>query len=171
MAIERSANPQGSPRFSAVGYEKRDVSVGWIFGIVIFLLAAGIVLHLFVGRVVHDFRKSAAPADAWQPASHAVALNAGRSNLLSNAVPRLQVSPPTELNEFREREDAELNGYGWINRTSGVTRIPITRAMDLILSRGLPARANTNAGATGESSFELQQRRVENSTPESQGQR
>lgn len=166
MALERSANPQGSPRVTAAGYEKRDVSVGWIFGIIAFLIASGIVAHLFVGRVVHDFRKQPAPTDAWQPAIPAT-LNADQSN----AFPRLQVSPPAELKEFRDRENAELNGYGWINQTAGVARIPITRAMDLILQNGLPVRSNTNASATGESSYELQRRRVENSTPESQGER
>ena len=165
MAIERSANPQGSPQFDATGYEKRDASVGWIFGIIAFLAFGGFVLHLFVGRVIHDFRKHPARADAWQPIPRAVEENS------SNAFPRLQISPPAELKEFREREKAELNSYGWINRTSGVARIPITRAMDLILQNGLPSREGTNASATGESSYELQLRRVENSTPESQGER
>jgi hypothetical protein len=169
MALERSANPQGSPRVTAAGYEKCDVSVGWIFGIIAFLIASGIVAHLFVGRVVHDFRKQPAPTDAWQPALPAT-LN-DQSNAIANAFPRLQVSPPAELKEFRDRENAELNGYGWINPTAGVARIPITRAMDLILQNGLPVRGDTNASATGESSYELQRRRVENSTPESQGER
>ncbi|HEY9510824.1 MAG TPA: hypothetical protein VIV82_13265 [Verrucomicrobiae bacterium] len=170
MALERSANPQGSPRVTAAGYEKRDVSVGWIFGIIAFLIASGIVAHLFVGRVLHDFRKQPAPTDAWQPALP-VTLNVDQSKAVANAFPRLQVSPPAELKEFREHENAALNSYGWINQTAGVARIPITRAMDLILQNGLPTRANTNASATGESSYELQRRRVENSTPESQGER
>ena len=170
MALERSANPQGSPRFTAAGYEKRDASVGWIFGIIAFLIAGGIVAHLFVGRVVHDFRKQPAPTDAWQPAIPGT-LEANRTNAITTAFPRLQVSPPAELKEFRDRENAALNSYGWINRTNGVARIPITRAMDLILQNSLPARANTNASATGESSYELQLRRVENSPPESQGER
>ena len=35
-------------------------------------------------------------------------------------------------------EHADLNSYGWVDRTSGIARIPIDRAMQLVLERGLP---------------------------------
>jgi hypothetical protein len=50
--------------------------------------------------------------------------------------PRLQVSPATELERLRAREQAILESYGWVDRTSGVVRIPIGRAMDLVAERG-----------------------------------
>jgi len=53
--------------------------------------------------------------------------------------PRLQVSPQVELREFRAKEEQLLNGYGWEDKSKGVVRIPIDRAMDLIAQRGLPA--------------------------------
>lgn len=37
------------------------------------------------------------------------------------------------LRETRLREDAALNQYGWVDREQGVVRIPIDRAMDLVL--------------------------------------
>ncbi|MBO9539951.1 hypothetical protein J7643_05080 [bacterium] len=45
------------------------------------------------------------------------------------------------LARFRESEEQLLNGYGWVDRTTGTIRIPIDRAMELVASRGLPVRA------------------------------
>jgi|SRR5271157_434621 len=54
--------------------------------------------------------------------------------------PRLEETPVEDLRRFREVEERQLNGYGWIDREHGVVRIPIARAMDLLAQRGLPAR-------------------------------
>ncbi len=55
--------------------------------------------------------------------------------------PRLQVLPAADLASVREREDAVLTTYGWIDRKSGLVRIPIDRAIDVLAERGLPTRA------------------------------
>ncbi|HEY3855440.1 MAG TPA: hypothetical protein VGO67_13700 [Verrucomicrobiae bacterium] len=49
--------------------------------------------------------------------------------------PREQPDPLIDLTSLRAREDAELNSYGWINKTSGVVRIPIERAIDILAAR------------------------------------
>ncbi len=49
--------------------------------------------------------------------------------------PREQPNPVVDLQTLRAREDVEITNYGWINKTSGIVRIPIDRAMDLILAR------------------------------------
>jgi hypothetical protein len=74
--------------------------------------------------------------------------------------PNLQMNPQVDLATFRAQEDAELNGYGWINRTSGVVRIPIERAMELIAQRGLPTRTNAEA-SVGKSEIQLIRERSE----------
>ena len=45
---------------------------------------------------------------------------------------------------LRQRQSDKLNSYGWVDRSNGIVRIPIERAMALIASRGLPVVA-TNA--------------------------
>jgi len=35
-------------------------------------------------------------------------------------------------------EQAQLSSYGWINRDAGIAHIPIDRAMEIIVARGLP---------------------------------
>jgi hypothetical protein len=153
MATNFSAKPQGRPRVNTAGYEKRDANVKWIFGIVAFVAAAGLVMHFLIAGYQERLAKVPPPTDQWQPSA--------RSNqkfATPPPFPRLQISPAEDLKTFRAREDAELNSYGWVNRTAGVAHIPITRAMDLLLQRGLPTRTNEES-KTGASSFELQQQR------------
>ncbi|HXZ14166.1 MAG TPA: hypothetical protein VEG64_17400 [Candidatus Sulfotelmatobacter sp.] len=54
--------------------------------------------------------------------------------------PKLQVEPRAELEGYREADRELLATYGWVDKHNGVVRIPIDRAMDLVLQRGLPAR-------------------------------
>ena len=54
--------------------------------------------------------------------------------------PRLQTQPLEDLRRLRAEEEAVLTGYGWVDRPKGVVRIPIERAMALVLQKGLPAR-------------------------------
>lgn len=59
--------------------------------------------------------------------------------------PRLETSERTELNSFRRQEENTLKTYGWVDEKAGVVRIPIDRAMQLIVQRGLPVRGQTPA--------------------------
>jgi len=53
--------------------------------------------------------------------------------------PRLQAAPVRDMDELRARETSTLASYGWVDRQAGVGRIPIDRAIDLLLQTGLPA--------------------------------
>jgi hypothetical protein len=55
-------------------------------------------------------------------------------------LPRLQSSPVLDLKQMRQAEDQMLGGYGWIDRSKGIVRLPIARAIDLLAQRGLPTR-------------------------------
>jgi hypothetical protein len=52
--------------------------------------------------------------------------------------PRLERNERIEINDFRLKEEQTLNSYGWVDEKSGVVRIPIDRAMQLLAQRGLP---------------------------------
>ena len=41
-----------------------------------------------------------------------------------------------DLRELREAESNILDHYGWVDRSAGVVRIPIARAIDLLAARG-----------------------------------
>jgi hypothetical protein len=55
----------------------------------------------------------------------------------------LLVDEPAALHQFRTREDDMLRHYGWVDRNAGTIRLPIDRAKDLLLQRGLPVRGAT----------------------------
>jgi hypothetical protein len=60
--------------------------------------------------------------------------------------PRLQVNPAEDLKAYHAEEDAILGSYGWADKSAGVVRIPIERAMELSLQRGFPVRKSAGAG-------------------------
>jgi len=55
--------------------------------------------------------------------------------------PRLQSHPTLDLEALRAEEDAILGSYAWGDRDHEVVQLPIERAMDLVVERGLPATA------------------------------
>lgn len=63
-------------------------------------------------------------------------------------VPRLQVAPEQDLGRYLADQEQELTTYGWADRQSGAVRIPIDRAMDLLLKKGLPVRGAGSQPAT-----------------------
>jgi hypothetical protein len=54
--------------------------------------------------------------------------------------PRIEEYPATELKELHSQEDHILSTYGWADKSTGVVRIPLDRAMELQLKRGFPVR-------------------------------
>jgi hypothetical protein len=120
------------------GYERRDVDVPAIFTIAFLLLLSCVAIFIVVTLLMHYFK-------AREPA-----VTSGRANIPATRVrqfpqPRLEVQPGASLAELRAAEDADLNSYGWIDRSAGTVRIPIDRAMQLLLDRGLP---DVGAGQT-----------------------
>jgi hypothetical protein len=55
--------------------------------------------------------------------------------------PNLQVDPRQQLLDLRADEEKILTTYGWVDETGGLTRVPIDRAMDLLIEQGLPISA------------------------------
>ncbi len=54
--------------------------------------------------------------------------------------PRIEEHPSMEVNELHLQEDRVLSTYGWTDKKAGIVRIPVDRAMELVLERGLPTR-------------------------------
>jgi hypothetical protein len=157
MATEPTSIAQGVPGPVAKGYEPRDASVPWIFGIVVGLICCGLVMHFAVSGLLNYLLRTPAPTDAWRPIRQSQAAR-------QPPAPRLQVSPRLQLKQFRAQEDQELTTYGWINATAGIVRIPIERAMDIVLQKGLPTRTNSSSDR-GPSSAQLIEQRVQGRQP------
>lgn len=57
------------------------------------------------------------------------------------AQPRAWSSPPEDLDAYLARERDILTSYAWIDRNRGVVRLPIDRAMHLLVERSRAAAA------------------------------
>lgn len=56
-------------------------------------------------------------------------------------LPRLQPDPHAALIQLRNREDSVLTRYGWVSKDSALVRVPIERAMQLVIEKKmLPSR-------------------------------
>jgi hypothetical protein len=117
----------------SAGHERSDVGIGPIAMLVTGLAVLTIVALLAMWGLFRYF--AAREAKTLAPPSPMA-----ESRQLPPA-PRLQVIPERDLQQLRKDEDKFLNSYDWVSREAGVVRIPIDRAMDLVVERGLPVRA------------------------------
>lgn len=56
--------------------------------------------------------------------------------------PNLQTQPFKDVYMLRQGENEKLMSYGWVDKDGGVTRIPIDRAMEVMLQRGFSSRTD-----------------------------
>ena len=144
------------------GYELQDVNVG---GVVTFLagLAAFVLVFyffcFFMGKAInYGLAKQDGAAHAWQPQLSETGVTprgTSRENLKSNATieqdqladmanafpaPRLETDDgESDIAEIHAKEDLLLDNYSTsAGMPAGTVRIPIDRAMELIVERGLP---------------------------------
>src|SRR6266851_3963000 len=61
--------------------------------------------------------------------------------------PKLEEDDRGQLNDIRLNEEKVLYTYGWVDEKAGTVHIPIERAMDLLVARGLPVRSQGAASA------------------------
>lgn len=132
MAGIRGAGPErrGDP---TVAHEHSDVNVRAILGFVAGLIVVAVVLHVAVWLLFVAFERRTAAAD---PPPAPLAQPAGQ--LPPN--PRLQTRPVNDVKAMRVDEETLLTTEGPIDGEPGVFRIPIERAKQLIVERGLPTR-------------------------------
>jgi hypothetical protein len=56
-------------------------------------------------------------------------------------VPQLQLGEQEDLKKWREFETSVLTTYGWVDKGNQIARVPIKRAMEMLLEKGVPVRA------------------------------
>ena len=123
-------------------HEKRDVNV-WVitrFGIGLVLTT---IASLFIVLAVFHYlqvRENALPP----PQPTGVNVDARRLP----PEPRLLTNEPENLQEVRAAEDQILNNFSWADEKHTVVKLPIDRAIDLLVQRGLPSRAQNGAQST-----------------------
>ncbi len=123
-----------NPDSPAVVHEESDVNVRAIVGYGIGLMVVAVVVHVFLWWLLGTYTRQAERAQ-----TRAYPLAAGQQEQLPPS-PRFQDNPQQDMRELRAKQQALLQGYGWVHREVGVARIPIEEAMRLVVERGLPMR-------------------------------
>jgi hypothetical protein len=104
-------------------YERTDIESGgiaWIAaGLGLFVLAVPLLMPLIYPQSMRHVSPAAPPA-------------------LSVNAPELEITPRLDLQRLDRAEAQLTGGYGWADRDHGVVRIPVTRAMERLLQKGLP---------------------------------
>ena len=141
--------PDTKHHAAAAPVEGDGVSYSGIVWFVVILTVTAVVCQILMWVLLRAFQyQSDAPAlspvaaavtkrqgieGRVYPDVHVVGANAGPQ-------PQLLVNEPANLDQFRAQEHQKLTTYGWVDQNAGVVRIPIERAKDLLLERGLPVR-------------------------------
>lgn len=129
--------PQPIPEESLkLGYEVRDANTRLIVWLSVGLIILIVVVFGVVGLLYNFLNISRAAQSAPPPPllKEAQGLPPG---------PLLQRNPAQDWQHMRTEQDAILNSYGWVDKQAGVVHIPIERAIELTLERGLPTRPKT----------------------------
>ena len=116
-----------------------DPSVGYKFAV--WLVVA---MLLSVAIVFGTFRFFEGRTKAADVAAQKYPLAAGRPK--APPAPNLQNQPFKDIYKLRSTEAEKLTTYGWVDKDGGIARIPIDRAMEVMLQRGFPTRPD---GADG----------------------
>jgi hypothetical protein len=130
------SEPVKGPEHLRRGYEDSDVSMGRLFAfaggvvalVVLGVLGSAAVFHFFVRH-----QPLGPPASPFEDVRTVP------------PEPRLQTTAPLDLKGYRADQEKILEGYGWVDSQAGVVRIPVDRAMDLLLQKGYPVRGSSPA--------------------------
>jgi hypothetical protein len=123
-------HPENAPHDTPAGYEATDVNIRAILWLAIGIAIGAVIVHAALWILLRMYEVRAERRDPALPP-----LAAGNQEPPG---PRLQSAPVRDYAAFRAEEERALATYGWVDREEGIVRIPIERAMDLLVERGEP---------------------------------
>lgn len=115
----------------SVRFEERDISVRNVlfigFGVLLCTIAIVNAMYFFFSYMRHQKALENPPAS-----------QATQTMDELPPEPRLQASPYEDYKSMKSAADWQLHHYRWIDKGKGTVAIPIDRAMDLLVQRGIP---------------------------------
>lgn len=128
--LEYGPNPPGAK------YEHSDIDPAIGYKFALWLAVAMVASFGIVYGVFKFFDSEEASANR---AAQRFPLAAGIQR--PQPTPALQTQPFRDIYVLRGEEATKLQSYGWIDKDGGIARVPIDRAMEMVLQRGFPVRA------------------------------
>jgi hypothetical protein len=125
-----------------VAYEHSDLSAPAILGFLVGLAIVGLVMHIILVGMFNYLdgytRVHQAATNPLAPSAAADLRNPTPQVANRFPLPRLETNELDQLNDQRLEEENILSSYGWVDQKAGVAHIPIERAIELLVQRGLP---------------------------------
>jgi len=133
-------------------YEREDLGTRAVFAFMIGLAIFGIItyfivvgMYSFLDNYERSQMATASPLVTTKGAISRVVTQADMDKAFKdNGAPMLETNEMGQFRNFLMNQENQLNSYGWVDQKAGVVHIPIDRAMELIVQRGLPV-ANPSA--------------------------
>jgi hypothetical protein len=144
-------------------FEREDLSSRGVFVFMIGLAIVGLVIYFiivgmysFLDKYERSQMTTASPLVATSgAASRVVTKDYVEKQFKENGAPMLEDNERGQFSNFLMNQEQHLNSYGWVDEKSGVAHIPIERAMELTVERGLPVLPQggvTEAGSAAKTS-------------------
>ena len=131
------------PEDLAAGYERSDMSPTAVLAAAIALLVMLAIVLVLVTSL--EVALTGIPVTLSRPPDLTSGLQAASAPTPPS--PRLEAQSGELFEPYRAAEESKLSSYRWVDRSAGVASMPIDRAMELIVQRGLPSRATPPAAA------------------------
>jgi len=125
-------------------YEREDLTARSVFSFLIGLAVMGVLVFVFLKvmiRALESYNRTHQPVQ-----NPLVAKVPGDTREVAPGSidkfpkPQLEEDEIHELRKVRDAEEEKLYSYGWVDQNAGTVHIPIERAMQLIVERGLPTQ-------------------------------
>jgi hypothetical protein len=134
-------------------YEHEDLGSRGIFVFMIGLAVSGAVIYFivvgmysFLDKYERSQMTTASPLVTTTGAMSRVVTQADMDHSFKdNGAPMLETNERGQFRDFLMNQENQLNSYGWVDEKAGVAHIPIERAMQLTVERGLPVCAQNCA--------------------------
>lgn len=142
-------------------FEREDLSTRGVFAFMIGLAVIGLVIYFiiigmytFLDKYERSQMATASPLVTSKGAISRVVTQDDMDKMFKdNGAPMLETNERGQFRDFLVNQENQLNSYGWVDEKAGVARIPIDRAMKLMVERGLPVLpADRNAAAASATS-------------------
>ncbi len=132
--MEENSHPPEAAA-ARVMHEQSDINAWAVtrFGIALSLM---LIVSLLILFALFSYFRS-------RDAGHQVAVSQGVGTDARSLPPepRLQASPRLDMREMRQAEEQVLDGYSWVDADHGIVRIPVSRAMEILVQKGFPVRS------------------------------
>src|SRR5271165_777089 len=135
-------------------FEHEDLGTRGVFAFMIGLAVIGVVIYFiivgmysFLDKYERSQMSTASPLMTTKGAISRVVTQADMDKTFKdNGAPMLETNERGQFRDFLMDQEKQLNSYGWVDEKAGVAHIPIERAMELIVERGLPVIPAGKAG-------------------------